>query len=105
MQTSFWDPEDLPQHRNKCFVKPNDVESFLYYNEDGTPQYIGEMLDVKSRALVRRTITLASGSLSKSSTSSTRRDSMTTGMRKPVATVHKQWQRKLTSSSQNRSGR
>lgn len=57
MQTSFWDPEDLPQQRNKCFVKPNDVESFLYYNEDGTPQYIGEMLDVKSRAMVRRTIT------------------------------------------------
>lgn len=48
---------NVSERRNKCFVKPTDVESFLYYDEQGSPLYIGEMLDVKSRSLVRRTIT------------------------------------------------
>lgn len=51
------DPISASERRNKCFVKPTDVESLLYYDEQGSPLYIGEMLDVKSRSLVRRTIT------------------------------------------------
>lgn len=51
------EPTSASERRNKCFVKPTDVESLLYYDEQGSPLYIGEMLDVKSRSLVRRTIT------------------------------------------------